>query len=286
MALAPDDRILRFPAGFRWGTATSSYQVEGGNTQCDWYAWEQTPGHIRDGSRCGRASDWWERAESDLALAAEWGQNTHRLSLEWSRLEPREGAWDEAAVTRYRAILSFMRARGLAPMVTLHHFTLPLWLAQQGGWRNPRTVDWFARFADRAADALGDLCDLWCTINEPMAQIIMGHVFRLWPPGAGGLRAMAAELRHLSRAHALAYERLHARRPAAQVGYAKHIRVFDPADPRHRLERWIALWADRAFNELGLRAFAVGEPSSLLTLGGPAPEPTCLDFIGLNYYAR
>src|SRR6266853_4311691 len=111
-------RILRFPEGFLWGTATSSYQYEGGNTNNQWYRWEEQ-GHIRPGEHCGQAANWWERAESDFALAEQMGHNALRLSLEWSRIEPGEGSWDSAAIDRYRAMLTDLRQRGLKPMVTL-----------------------------------------------------------------------------------------------------------------------------------------------------------------------
>ena len=96
-------RILRFPAGFLWGTATSSYQYEGGNTNNQWYRWEQQ-GRNRTGERCGKAANWWEGAESDFALAEHMGNNALRLSLEWSRIEPGEGHWDSGAIDRYRVL--------------------------------------------------------------------------------------------------------------------------------------------------------------------------------------
>jgi beta-glucosidase/6-phospho-beta-glucosidase/beta-galactosidase len=127
--------MMRFPKEFLWGTATSSHQVEGNNRNNDWWEWEKEPGHIRDGHRSELACDWWNRAEQDFDLVQEMGQNAHRLSLEWSRIEPQEGKWDDGAIARYRQMLAGLRERGLEPMVTLHHFTNPLWLveAEQSG---------------------------------------------------------------------------------------------------------------------------------------------------------
>src|SRR5947209_8653909 len=138
--------ILRFPPGFLWGTATAAHQVEGGNTRNDWWLWEQTPGHIRHGDTSEVAADWWHRAEQDFALAAGMHHNALRLSIEWSRIEPLEGRWDEAALARYRAMLESLHGLGLEPMVTLHHFTLPQWLAARGGFETGWAVDRFARF--------------------------------------------------------------------------------------------------------------------------------------------
>jgi beta-glucosidase len=97
-------RILRFPTGFLWGTATSSHQYEGGTTKNQWYRWEQQ-GRIRTRERSGTAANWWENAESDFALAERMGHNALRLSLEWSRIEPDEGQWESGAIDRYRAML-------------------------------------------------------------------------------------------------------------------------------------------------------------------------------------
>ena len=124
---------LTFPDTFLWGAATASHHVEGGTVNSDWWAWEQIPGNIRNDDRSGAGCDWWNgRAEEDLALAAGLGQNTHRLSVEWSRLEPFPGYYDAHAFARYRRLLRTMHDLGLTPMVTLHHFTLPRWAATAG----------------------------------------------------------------------------------------------------------------------------------------------------------
>ena len=144
------EEILQFPTGFRWGTATAAHQVEGGNTNNDWHAWEHA-GNVYGRQTSGKACDWWNNAEADLKTARAMGQNTHRMSVEWSRIEPREGDWDDAAIDRYRAILQCMRDHDLQPMVTLHHFTTPLWLAHRGGWENPAIIPFFERFAEKMA---------------------------------------------------------------------------------------------------------------------------------------
>ncbi|MEM1415590.1 MAG: family 1 glycosylhydrolase, partial [Myxococcota bacterium] len=141
---------MSLPAGFLWGTATSSHQVEGGNDN-DWTDWEAQPGRIHDGSRSGEAAGWWSgQAEQDLARAAALGHNAHRMSLEWSRLEPAPGRYDDAALERYAEILAAARRLGLRLMVTLNHFTLPRWAARGGGWLDPQLPERFAAFAARA----------------------------------------------------------------------------------------------------------------------------------------
>src|SRR5438552_13421417 len=103
-------RVLHFPAGFLWGTASSSYQCEGGNTNNQWYQWEQQ-GRILSGEQCGDAADWWLHAEQDFERAEQIENNALRLSIEWSRVEPQEGQWDSAALERYRAMLLDLRRR-------------------------------------------------------------------------------------------------------------------------------------------------------------------------------
>jgi beta-glucosidase len=293
--------ILAFPKGFLWGSATASHQVEGGNTNNDWHLWEQGKGHIRDGTRAGLASDWWGsghgalsdqgsagRAEEDLGAASQLGQNTHRLSLEWSRLEPDQGTWSRTAVERYRQILRFLGDKGMTPMITLHHFTLPLWAADQGGWENEGSVGWFTRYVELCFDAFGDLCNLWCTINEPLVYATYGYLFGLWPPGRGGLSALRRVVRNQAQAHASAYEAIHWRRADALVGYATHLRLFDPASDRWP-DRAAAKLTDYIFNQCGLAAFRDGTllfPFGWALDGRPRSGEKLVDFVGLNYYSR
>ncbi len=280
------EATFHFPPDFKWGTATSSHQVEGNNTNNDWWAWEQVEGHIKEEHRSGLACNWWERAEEDFDRAAELGQNAHRLSVEWSRIEPEEGRFDEAALERYRAMLRGLRERGIEPMVTLHHFTNPLWLAEMGGWENPRVIPLFERYAARVVEALGEFCDLWCTINEPNVVVFLGYMEGIFPPGKQDLRAAMEAGRNLMRAHAAAYRRIHQLQPGARVGFAHNIRIFDPASPRSPLDRRVARWQDQAYNESFLAAVTRGRWLLPLGLGWAFRLRNTLDWVGLNYYTR
>jgi len=277
---------FHFPPGFKWGSATSAHQVEGNNANNDWWAWEQVEGHIEEEHRSGLACNWWERAEDDFDRAAELGQNAHRLSVEWSRVEPEESHFNDAALDRYRAMLRALRERGIEPMVTLHHFTNPLWLAERGGWEYPRAVSLFERYVARAVEALGEFCDLWCTINEPNVVMYLGYLAGVFPPGKQDLRAAARAGRGLMRAHAAAYRRIHSLQPEARVGFAHNIRVFDPADPRSPLDRRVAAWQDQAYNRSFLEAVARGRWTLPLGVGPAWRLRRTLDWVGLNYYTR
>ncbi|HET7585376.1 MAG TPA: glycoside hydrolase family 1 protein [Gemmatimonadaceae bacterium] len=262
-----------FPSGFLWGSATASHQVEGDNRWNDWWMAEQR-GLVPH--RSGAACRHYEMYEHDFDLARGAGQNAHRFSIEWSRVEPAPGVWDEDAIAHYREVIDALRARGIEPVVTLHHFTLPTWVAERGGWANRRTVRRFARYVSRMADALGDAVRYWVTINEPTVYVKHAYVVGDWPPCA--VRAWWRAVRafgHMARGHRAARARLRARWPHAQVGFAHSAPVIQPGDPSRlgdRTAAWLRDWVlNRAFFAL-LRRGERGEPP--------------FDFIGLNYYTR
>jgi beta-glucosidase len=278
----------KFPQGFLWGTATAAHQVEGNNRNNDWWAFEQRPGAIWKGDRSGLACDWWHRAEDDFALMARMGHNTHRLSVEWSRIEPEEGVFDSGALVRYRQMLLALRQRGIEPMVTLFHFSSPLWLARQGGWQNPSAVERFRRFVQHTVEELGDLVRLWCTINEPNVYAVLGYLFGEHAPGHKSLPAYFRVLRHLLLAHAAAYRVIHALDAGAQAGLVKNLQIFEPLNPASRASAYAARLLDYLFNEVTLLAIQDGRLRFPLVpmphTHGPLVDST--DFVGVNYYTR
>jgi len=282
------EKALHFPPDFRWGTATAGHQVEGEPANSDWWVWERLPGKVKDSTNAGHACDWWAgRYVEDLDLAQSMAQNALRISVEWSRVEPREGEWDDQALTRYREILSALRARGIEPMVTLFHFVSPLWLAKKGGWQNEAVVHYFERFVKYVVEALGDLVDLWCTINEPNVYAVESFLLGLWPPEKHDLQANFRVIHNQLVAHAFAYRAIHRLQPAARVGLAQHMRIFDPFKPDSTLDRWAAHMQDRLFNEIVLAPPADGVLRFPLTLNTRIPELVdSQDYIGLNYYYR
>ena len=171
-----------FPDGFRWGTATAAHQVEGGNWNNDWWAWEHAEGTPCE-APSGDACDQWHRFDEDIALCAALGFDNYRFSIEWSRIEPEPGEFSTAALEHYRRVLASCRTHGIEPVVTFHHFTTPRWVAQRGGWHETSTVDAFLRFAEHSVGHLGDLIGTACTINEPNIVSFMGYQMALFPPG-------------------------------------------------------------------------------------------------------
>ena len=171
-----------FPERFLWGTATAAHQVEGGNWNSDWWAWEHDPA-----SSCiepsGDACDHFHRYREDIQLLAELGFNTYRFSLEWSRIEPENGEFSIAALDHYARMIAACREAELEPVVTLHHFTTPRWVAARGGWANAETAKLFGRYVERVMAQIGDQIGLVCTINEPNVVATMGYLVGLFPPG-------------------------------------------------------------------------------------------------------
>src|SRR5947209_290491 len=280
-------RILRFPEGFLRGTASSSYQCEGGNTNSQWYRWEQQ-GRILSGESCGDADNWWERAESDFDLAEQMENNALRLSLEWSRIEPVEGQWDSAAVDRYRAMLLDLRRRRIQPVVTLHHFTEPLWFVDRGSFANAANIRFFVRYALHAVQALQDLCNFWVTINEPNIYATQGYVTGSFPPGEHDTLRAFHVLRNLVQAHIETFYAIRRLQPEAQIGYCLHYRLFDPANRLSPLDRSAANMQDTFFNWTVLQAAEAGRfMFPLNTLLTPiAYGAAARDYHGVNYYTR
>ena len=279
------EAAFHFPKNFLWGTATSSHQVEGDNRLNDWWAWEQQPGRILQGHRSGMACDWWGgRWKEDLDRAAAGGQNAHRLSVEWSRIEPSPGRWDTHALDFYREILSGMRARGIEPMVTLHHFTNPLWLAERGGWENEDVAARFEAFARKTVAALKDLTTFWCTINEPNIYIYCAYATDAFPPGKKDILTAFRVMRNQILAHAAAYHAIHEIQPEARVGIAIQYRPIIPhtANP---LDGFVARLQSRISNDLFPRALQDGRLRFPLRREYAAKAAHTQDYLGLNYYS-
>jgi beta-glucosidase len=281
--------ILKMPDGFLWGAATAAHQNEGGNRNNQWATWEQQPGRIHNGDKAGAATDWWnlETAAVDFDRAAELGLNSLRISVEWSRIEPEQGLFDQTALRKYAEMIGLLRARGIEPMVTLHHFTDPLWLTELGAWENPLVEEFFARFAARVVEALGDQVTLWCTVNEPIVYAYSGFMGgESFPPGANSVRRAFSVLRRMLLAHGRAYRTIHRLQTGARVGLAHHVRVFLPANPASAADRRTAALLDRVANGNVYEAITSGKLLPPLGLGGRVTQmiDTC-DYMGVNYYS-
>ena len=266
-AAAPGPDTLRFPPGFLWGAATSAHQTEGQNRNSDWWQSEEA-GLVPH--RSGDACQSWARWPDDVQLVRDLGLNAYRLSVEWARIEPEPGVFDQAALDHYRRIVEAVRAAGLEPIVTLHHFTNPAWLGEAGGWRNPAVVPRFAAYTDRVSRRLGDLVQWWVTINEPTVFALFGHMTGAWPPHRrNDFGGFLRHVRHALAAHRAARRVLRDHSAQALASMALHLNPIDPiryGDLTDHFAVWLYdwLWQGRI-----LRASAAD-----------------LDWVGVNYYFR
>jgi beta-glucosidase len=276
-----------FPRGFLWGAATSSHQVEGNNTNNDWWAWEQQPGKIHQGQKSGLACDWWGgRWREDFDRAAESGQNAHRLSIEWSRIQPAPDRWDEDALDRYRQMLRGLLERGMTPMVTLHHFTNPLWLANKGGWEDESVIELFAAYTRKVVEAMKEYASLWVTINEPNVLATFAYAIGDFPPGKQEIGTALRAMTNMLRAHAAAYRAIHSIQPTARVGIAQQYAGMQPAKSWSPLDRLAVGLQNGLFNQLIPQALASGVMRFPAWFRRVPEAKGTQDFLGLNYYTR
>ncbi len=262
MTLLKPNRIS-LPKGFLLGASSSAHQVEGNNTNNDWWHYEQAELLPKSGV----AADHYNRYQEDFGLAKQMGLNAMRISVEWSRIEPEEGHFDHKEIEHYRAVLLSLKKLRLTRMVTLHHFTLPWWVAKQGGFQNKKTIVHFTSFAKFVAEQLGTEVDLWCTINEPEIFSLLGYMRGWWPPFKKSPLAMWQTLSHLIAAHKAAYRAIKSALPSAQIGIVKNNVYYEPARPQNILDRAVVNFSNKFTNEYILNRVK-----------------DQLDFIGLNYY--
>lgn len=261
---------------FLWGVANSAFQVEGHPADSDWYRWTHLPGKIADGTNADLGTDFWNRYSDDFDIASGLGANAFRISVAWERIEPKEGQWDLEALEHYREIILSMRAKGLEPLVTLHHFVNPQWLSEKGGVLSKDFPFYFKRFAKKVVGNLArqpTSVRYWITFNEPAVLAMKGFVEGQWPPGIKNdiKRAMKAQS-SMAEAHIQASRAIRELNLPVKIGIAHHWRVFQPKN-QSLLNKSAAKIADFLFNRYFLNAILRSGESSL-------------DFMGLNYYGR
>jgi beta-glucosidase len=281
-----------FPPDFVFGVATSAYQVEGG-IENDWSDWERA-GRLRDPkARCGRGTGHWERFFDDISLIQKLGASAYRLSVEWARVEPEPGRWNEAAWKGYRERLEALAKAGIRPVVTLHHFTHPRWFHEKTPWHEPSSIEAWTRYARRCAELLDGLDVAVTTINEPNVFLLGGYLSGLIPPGISDGKKAFATVTHLLRAHVIARDALRetARGSPRPVGIAQHMTLFAPARRWHPLDQALTRLGEANFNHAFLEALSTGTvrlqmpgfTAGRATIDGAARS---MDFVGINYYTR
>ena len=285
---------VSFPPGFEWCVSTAAHQIEGGNVNSDWWQWEQTPGHIRNGQKSGAAVDHWNRVGEDIGLIQDLGANAYRFSVEWAKIEPTEGVIDATAVQHYHDEVALLRERGISPIITLQHFTLPQWVVGKGAWEWDGMPEAFARYTALVYSQIAQGTRDWVTINEPMVAVMNGYQQGIFPPGEKRpMSGLVPVLRGLLRSHARAYHVLHesaaARGSLIRVGMAHHLRTFDPANRFNPLDLLATHLVAQAWNWMIPDALETGHLHFNLLWLVHANElidglSGTQDFVGVNYY--
>jgi beta-glucosidase len=216
------DTQTKFPKDFLWGASTSAYQVEGGIENNDWAQ------AAREGKfpPAGKACDHYNRFEEDFTLARTLGHNAHRFSIEWARIEPREGEFDAQAIEHYRQVLVSLRQHGLEPFVNLWHYTVPVWFAERGGFEHKDAEKVFARYCSYVVQQLGSEAKFWLTLNEPMVFASGAYLRGKWPPFQRNFFMFMKIQSCLVSAHNQAYDAIKAIAPHTQIGIAKNNMYF------------------------------------------------------------
>lgn len=265
--------IANFPKGFLWGTATAAHQVEGNNYN-DWSEWERATAKLKVQSAklkkwpdyilekyphplqpenyiSGRACDHYNRFRDDFDIVKSLGHNAHRFSIEWSRIEPEEGKFDEKEIEHYREVIRALRERGIEPFVTLWHWTIPVWLRDKGGVESKEFPFYFARYSEKIVNALKDEVMFWMTLNEPTSVIGAAYVAGIWPPQKRNRIAALRVFWHLAAAHREVYRIIHGIQENARVGFGNLLRFIEPARSWNLLDRLSVglakFWSNRYF---------------------------------------
>lgn len=280
---------LAFPKQFLWGASTSAHQVEGGNHN-NWSVWELENakslaksaeykiGHFPiwpkiqrlasspDNYISGRAIDHYNRYESDFDIAKKMNLNAFRFSIEWSRIEPEEGKWDVAEIEHYRRYIAALKRRGIEPMVTLYHWTVPVWFMDKGAFGHASNIKYFVRFADKVIEELGKELRYVTTINEPDTVTMLGYYTQEHPPAVHSVRKMLRVYRNHLKAHKQVYSILKARSRRFKVGFVKSYAYVGTVNDTF-VSKFMARLHQYLVNTIPLRY--VGRKQ---------------DFIGVNYY--
>ena len=281
-----------------WGTATAAHQVEGNNTNNNWYAWEHQKdsngkSRIHNNDKSGIAANHWNLYRDDISLMNDLGVGYYRFSVEWSKIEPENGIINEKALEHYRDVCIALIDSGLTPVITLHHFSHPIWFEELGAFEKEENIEYYIRFSELVFNKLSDIVPIWCTINEPAVYVTQGYFNGVFPPGKKDPLLAGYVMRNLLNAHVQVYQRLKSlpNGENVQIGLVKNITQLDPLRRWHILDWYFSGILNDVFTNSTLNLFSKGEfdfylPAMANISYKNYDAINSLDFIGLNYYSR
>jgi len=275
------------PKGLGLGCATAATQIEGGDTNNSWYDWATKKGRIKDRTSPKRANNHWVLYEQDIKLMAQMGMEHYRFGIEWSRIEPTQGNFNREAMEHYRKEIKLLLRYHIKPLVTLHHFSNPIWFEKMGAFETSACIPIFRKYVTYVVEHLKDLCTDFVTINEPNVYATNGYVYGEWPPGKKSFFTAMRVMKNLTLCHVAAYQEIHRifGSDKAMVGFANHLRVFAPysKNPLYALEAKIM---EYLFQGALTKSMSSGKLAFPLGFTAPLGEGKFYDYIGINYYTR
>ncbi len=283
---------FKLKEGLLLGTATAATQIEGGDKNNNWYRFAEE-GKVDDKTSPYRADDHYNLWREDIDLMADMGLEIYRFGIEWSRIEPERDVFDESALAHYREEIEYMRSKGIRPLLTLHHFTNPLWFEDMGAWAHKDAADIFLAFAERVVDYLGDIVDDYITINEPNVYNLNSFFYGIWPPEHKSLSEFVKVFSNMTASHVRAYNMIHQKREKmgksreqTLVSFANHLRVFEPESKKNLWHKMCAGFTSYMFQDAITEAMMTGKCRFPVMKRKGVKSGKYYDFIGINYYSR
>lgn len=281
---------FKFKDQFALGVASAATQIEGGENNGNWNDWYHK-GMIKDGSNPARATMHYQKWKQDADLMAKMGIKNYRLGIEWARICPEEGKVDKEALAHYRKEIAYLKEKGISILLTIHHFSNPMWFESMGGFTKRENLKYFIRFVKLVVNTFADQVSEYITINEPNVYATQSYFFGTWPPGEKSIINACKVMSNMAICHIKAYEIIHKVRKDkgfsdTKVSFANHVRVFDPQNPKNIKHRINAKLLDFLFQGAVTEAFTLGKFKWPL-LGAKSIKPgEYIDFIAVNYYTR
>lgn len=272
---------------FLIGCATSATQIEGGDKNNNWYRFS-SQGKCSDKTCCHRANDHYNLYREDIDLMADMGIEIYRFGVEWSRIEPEKGIFSKEAIEHYRGKIKYMISKKIKPLLTLHHFTNPIWFEDSGGFSKRKNISFFLDYVKACVRSFGDLVNEYVTINEPNVYVGNSFLTGEWPPQKKNIFTGLAVFKNMAISHVETYKIIHNIRKEmgysdTKVGFANHFRVFAARSKKDIIDNLFAKAAEYFFQKITSDVFMYGK---IPFTKGYRKKSEYYDFVGINYYTR
>ncbi|WP_019907310.1 GH1 family beta-glucosidase [Thermoanaerobacter indiensis] len=298
--------MIKFPKDFVWGTATSSYQIEGavnedGRTPSIWDTFSKTEGKTYKGHTGDVACDHYHRYKEDVEILKEIGVKAYRFSIAWPRIFPEEGKYNPKGMDFYKKLIDELQKRDIVPAATIYHWDLPQWAYDKGGgWLNRESIKWYVEYATKLFEELGDAIPLWITHNEPWCSSILSYGIGEHAPGHKNYREALIAAHHILLSHGEAVKAFREMNiKGSKIGITLNLTPAYPASEKEE-DKLAAQYADGFSNRWFLDPIFKGNyPEDMVELyskiigefdfikeGDLETISVPIDFLGVNYYTR